>query len=72
MKFDGENFVFQSPQWGSNSKDRQIRQPPLLVEFQSPQWGSNSKVGALFMLSQQKSFQSPQWGSNSKVDPWAY
>ena len=37
------DFKFQSPQWGSNSKEG-VTLPRLLDElFQSPQWGSNSK-----------------------------
>ena len=39
-------LLFQSPQWGSNSKDYLGQQIIVLenTEFQSPQWGSNSKV----------------------------
>ena len=36
-------FLFQSPQWGSNSKDLQDALFSDLWGFQSPQWGSNSK-----------------------------
>ena len=42
--FDLElKFLFQSPQWGSNSKDYVSRTINLPFKFQSPQWGSNSK-----------------------------
>ena len=34
---------FQSPQWGSNSKDGRYFTSPIGTGFQSPQWGSNSK-----------------------------
>ena len=34
---------FQSPQWGSNSKNGGYAAQPAAQEFQSPQWGSNSK-----------------------------
>ena len=34
---------FQSPQWGSNSKEYGIPYGPKNLRFQSPQWGSNSK-----------------------------
>ena len=40
-------FKFQSPQWGSNSKDGLYfygLRFNLKVKFQSPQWGSNSKA----------------------------
>ena len=62
--------LFQSPQWGSNSKgvdknERRIENE----EFQSPQWGSNSKVITNSNLKAVVLFQSPQWGSNSKVNP---
>ena len=58
--------VFQSPQWGSNSKEFSLTHGLLVRLFQSPQWGSNSK--ALFYLvgGFTYTFQSPQWGSNSK------
>ena len=35
---------FQSPQWGSNSKVKNLEFNEQLFMFQSPQWGSNSKV----------------------------
>ena len=35
--------MFQSPQWGSNSKEDQLICEVILALFQSPQWGSNSK-----------------------------
>ena len=37
--------MFQSPQWGSNSKVYYYPslQVKLFDKFQSPQWGSNSK-----------------------------
>ena len=60
---------FQSPQWGSNSKDIAKTFVDIVIAFQSPQWGSNSKeryteecAGVI-----EFEFQSPQWGSNSKV-----
>ena len=34
---------FQSPQWGSNSKDYDPNEYDFDCWFQSPQWGSNSK-----------------------------
>ena len=36
--------MFQSPQWGSNSKANYPAGTVFLIGFQSPQWGSNSKV----------------------------
>ena len=39
-----ENGSFQSPQWGSNSKDSIFNFDWIIFTFQSPQWGSNSKV----------------------------
>ena len=37
--------MFQSPQWGSNSKGLEKTKRRLAKRwFQSPQWGSNSKV----------------------------
>ena len=36
--------LFQSPQWGSNSKEDIGGSEVLKEWFQSPQWGSNSKV----------------------------
>ena len=35
--------MFQSPQWGDNSKAGVIEQLLRIEEFQSPQWGDNSK-----------------------------
>ena len=36
--------MFQSPQWGSNSKDNiELDSVVSAYKFQSPQWGSNSK-----------------------------
>ena len=35
--------MFQSPQWGSNSKAEIEFLKSSKVLFQSPQWGSNSK-----------------------------
>ena len=35
--------LFQSPQWGDNSKDRTDGAWGLICVFQSPQWGDNSK-----------------------------
>ena len=36
--------LFQSPQWGSNSKDTALILQLNVGTFQSPQWGSNSKA----------------------------
>ena len=36
--------MFQSPQWGSNSKVDRQGQAQQTAVFQSPQWGSNSKA----------------------------
>ena len=36
--------MFQSPQWGSNSKEEAYSEMVSSDEFQSPQWGSNSKA----------------------------
>ena len=59
---------FQSPQWGSNSKDlTQVFNILCLLLFQSPQWGSNSKVSGHLSGNVTNRFQSPQWGSNSKA-----
>ena len=44
--------LFQSPQWGSNSKGRIIFLFLRGRKFQSPQWGSNSKVKKIFRTSQ--------------------
>ena len=35
--------MFQSPQWGSNSKVFTSKHCFPALSFQSPQWGSNSK-----------------------------
>ena len=38
--------MFQSPQWGNNSKGQKTRAYALAIlmaMFQSPQWGNNSK-----------------------------
>ena len=61
--------MFQSPQWGSNSKVNGYTDKKGVYHhpFQSPQWGSNSKVeGVMLKASCCTVFQSPQWGSNSK------
>ena len=60
--------VFQSPQWGSNSKEKLSKRERFGVLFQSPQWGSNSKGDQLVCEIILALFQSPQWGSNSKVN----
>ena len=39
----GLRDLFQSPQWGSNSKANKKASRKLAKAFQSPQWGSNSK-----------------------------
>ena len=40
--------LFQSPQWGSNSKaSTRLSQMRAPSKFQSPQWGSNSKDQAV-------------------------
>ena len=36
--------MFQSPQWGSNSKVPYKQTLEIIDVFQSPQWGSNSKA----------------------------
>ena len=59
--------MFQSPQWGSNSKDTRPDNAVTYNEFQSPQWGSNSKDVQEKYKGFALEFQSPQWGSNSKV-----
>ena len=59
--------MFQSPQWGSNSKEIVKRHDSTIAEFQSPQWGSNSKEYESECQKAISLFQSPQWGSNSKV-----
>ena len=41
---DSSFIKFQSPQWGSNSKDVEFQSNLYRSRFQSPQWGSNSKV----------------------------
>ena len=38
---------FQSPQWGSNSKEAPSSPEKVFLLFQSPQWGSNSKGNVL-------------------------
>ena len=58
---------FQSPQWGSNSKDKLDHIDGQCYGFQSPQWGSNSKERREAAVIAGLEFQSPQWGSNSKV-----
>ena len=40
-----DNYQFQSPQWGSNSKGQLAFSMRSRYRFQSPQWGSNSKDG---------------------------
>ena len=61
---------FQSPQWGSNSKEsKHASRGSALTEFQSPQWGSNSKELPVVVKEKPEEFQSPQWGSNSKEKP---
>ena len=40
----GLRDLFQSPQWGSNSKANKKASRKLAKAFQSPQWGSNSKA----------------------------
>ena len=62
----GKTLWFQSPQWGSNSKDLIELTIEVTKLFQSPQWGSNSKEHEYMRGSKAYKFQSPQWGSNSK------
>ena len=64
--------MFQSPQWGSNSKEGTFYAVKNVLAFQSPQWGSNSKVLKEDVLCNTHLFQSPQWGSNSKVSEKSY
>ena len=66
---DTMQFMFQSPQWGSNSKDGVMKATEFLGLFQSPQWGSNSKDRTPKGASWMNGFQSPQWRNNSKVKP---
>ena len=61
--------MFQSPQWGSNSKGSEQFLVRINARFQSPQWGSNSKAYNIGRNVSVVVFQSPQWGSNSKVIP---
>ena len=42
--------MFQSPQWGSNSKASEGKKAVLISQFQSPQWGSNSKGEIILTL----------------------
>ena len=55
-----------SPQWGDNSKGKQITVTMGYALFQSPQWGDNSKDIKNFCRKEKIEFQSPQWGDNSK------
>ena len=59
-------FKFQSPQWGSNSKDCAHNGLSLKDCF-SPRNGEVILKDFIAALNKDKtSFQSPQWGSNSK------
>ena len=60
------NNLFQSPQWGDNSKGRPMNLDDAEYWFQSPQWGDNSKVNGEVLKYTKLEFQSPQWGDNSK------
>ena len=62
----GTVALFQSPQWGDNSKGCSSALSMALNWFQSPQWGDNSKVGGMDFDIDEVAFQSPQWGDNSK------
>ena len=66
---DYYEVLFQSPQWGDNSKALEDDRAEFQIgKFQSPQWGDNSKVLVYSGNSKIRSeFQSPQWGDNSKV-----
>ena len=59
--------MFQSPQWGNNSKAALYAKLVGAKGFQSPQWGNNSKDSWQVRTNTGKGFQSPQWGNNSKV-----
>ena len=65
-------ILFQSPQWGNNSKVEVSEDTKYSIEFQSPQWGNNSKAHGDGTISVTSVFQSPQWGNNSKEceDRW--
>ena len=58
--------MFQSPQWGDNSKGVKLFRERNPLSFQSPQWGDNSKAVEEARLEKARKFQSPQWGDNSK------
>ena len=58
--------MFQSPQWGNNSKAALYAKLVGAKGFQSPQWGNNSKDFWQVRTNTGKGFQSPQWGNNSK------
>ena len=59
--------MFQSPQWGSNSKEKEKEVYEKCLSF-SPRNGEVIlKECAGHMQHRLPSFQSPQWGSNSKA-----
>ena len=60
--------MFQSPQWGSNSKvDTKTRDELLGHESFSPRNGEVIlKLAKVAAYIPREAFQSPQWGSNSK------
>ena len=59
-------LLFQSPQWGSNSKADFLKEYDRLSSF-SPRNGEVIlKYYIAPRLGQIMKFQSPQWGSNSK------
>ena len=53
---------FQSPQWGSNSKEDPAEDAEVIFLFQSPQWGSNSKVKDKYDLLQRTQVSVPAMG----------
>ena len=59
--------MFQSPQWGSNSKDNQFLKIFLTQSFSPRNGEAILKVKDEANGYSFKEFQSPQWGSNSKV-----
>ena len=57
-----EGTLFQSPQWGSNSKGFRKIIPARTLRFQSPQWGSNSKGRRCITLRKRSTVSVPSMG----------
>ena len=55
------HLLFQSPQWGNNSKEALLYPSAHTKTFQSPQWGNNSKAVGFCVLNWDASF-SPRNG----------